>query len=363
MTTNGQDLIINRADLADARLVPALHPDPGPGEVLLRIDALALTANTVTYGVASESLGYWNFFPCDRPGFGRVPAWGFADVVASGDPGVAVGTRLYGFLPMSTHLMIEADRVGPRGLIDAAPHRQKMAPIYNAYQTCAADPAWSAEAEARIALFRPLFTTSFLLDDFHRRNAMFGARMLILSSASSKTALGLAALIAADKPEGLTLVGLTSARNRAFVEGLGLHDRVLGYDAVQTLPIAPAAYVDFAGTGDLLMAIHRHFGDLMRHTSQVGLTHWQEAALRVPGLPGPRPEFFFAPAYAADRLKDWGNAGFQTRLGTAWETFIGTTGWLRVVHASGPDAAREAWVAAHAGRIDPAEGVMISLQD
>ena len=362
MPTTGLDLIIDRADLSRTRIVEVAHPDPGPGEVLLRIDALALTANTVTYGIASDSLGYWDFFPCGVPGFGRVPAWGFADVVASGHPDVAVGTRVYGYLPMSTHLTVKADRVGPRGFVDAAPHRQAMAAIYNAYQACAADPAWSPGAEARIALFRPLFTTSFLLDDHHRAEGFFGAQALILSSASSKTAIGMAALIAADRPQGLTLVGLTSAGNLAFVQGLGLYDRVLDYAEVTRLDPAPAAYVDFAGSGDLLRAIHTHFGDRMRNTALVGLTHGELAGLRMTDLPGPKPTFFFAPSHAAQRMKDWGAAAFHTRLGAAWDRFIATTGWLRVTEARGADAVQAAWAAALAGRIDPADGVMISLQ-
>ena len=37
--------------------------DCDAGQVLLRIDRFALTANNVTYGVAGDQIGYWQFFP------------------------------------------------------------------------------------------------------------------------------------------------------------------------------------------------------------------------------------------------------------------------------------------------------------
>jgi len=362
MTITGQDLIINRHDLTDARIATALHPDMAPeGHVLLRVDRFALTANTITYGTATDSLGYWNFFPTEQEGFGRIPAWGFADVVASGVPEISVGQRVYGYVPMSTHLMVQPGRIGPDGFSDLAPHRQAMSPIYNRYALTDTDPGYEPRAEPQIALFRPLFTTSFLLADFCLENEMFGARQLLLSSASSKTALGLAAEMARHRRDGVQVIGLTSPGNIAFVEGLGLYDHVVSYADISTLSPAPSVYVDFSGNGDLTMRIHSHFGDLMRHSAQVGVTDWQNANLRVPGLPGPKPAFFFAPSYAQDRIADWGFEGFQSRLGDAWAAFMTTTDWLSVVTHAGPDAVKARYLSALAGQFDPAQGDMVSL--
>ena len=41
-------------------------------------------------------------------------------------------------------------------------------------------------------IVRPLFITSFMLADFLQDNAFFGARQVVVSSASSKTAYGTA---------------------------------------------------------------------------------------------------------------------------------------------------------------------------
>ena len=101
------DLIVNRQNLSDAEVVQKNLPEAlKDGTCLLEIDRFALTANNITYAVAPVVLQYWAFFPSDREGWGQVPVWGFANVAASAHPDVAVGSRVYGYLPMSSHLLI-----------------------------------------------------------------------------------------------------------------------------------------------------------------------------------------------------------------------------------------------------------------
>ena len=110
------------------------------------------------------------------------------------------------------------------------------------------DPGRSAHDEDVESLLRPLYTTSWLIDDWLAdvEPPFFGAEAVVLTSASSKTALGTAhALHArAERPE---VVGLTSARNVGFVESLGVHDSVVTYDDVESLPSRPTVIVDMAG--------------------------------------------------------------------------------------------------------------------
>ena len=363
MDIAGLDLIVNRTDLNDARLQQAQFPDtPPPGQVLLQVANFALTANTITYAVAPESIGYWNFFPSDVPGTGRIPAWGFADVVASAVPEVPVGTRVYGYVPMSTHFMVTPGEITGRSFTDMAEHRQPMAPIYNQYTLTAADPAYEPAHEALISLFRPLFTTSFLLNVLHQEQAYFGAAQVLLSSASSKTAMSLAHLLQSEAPEGTEVVGLTSAGNVDFVAALGCYDRVVAYDAVATLPDTPAAFVDMAGNTDVLRAVHAHFGDGLKNSCRVGLTHWQNTAPVVEDLPGPKPEWFFAPGYAQEKVQAWGRAEFHTRLGAAWQAFARQGAeWVNVTNYAGPEAARARYLATLNGDIDPAQGQILTL--
>lgn len=364
MPISGFDLIVNRADLTDTQVVSAEFRDDLPdGSCLLRIDRFALTANNITYAVAPDAMGYWNFFPSDQIGFGRVPVWGYAEVIASAHPQITTGTRVYGYLPMSTHLLIQPGHINDFTMLDVTPHRQEMSAIYNQYSFTDRDPAYAPDREGLISLFRPLFTTSFLLDDWHRRENCFGAATLVLSSASSKTALGMAFLMSQNKPKGLKIVGLTSPGNVAFTESLGCYDQVLTYGDLETLPQAKTAFVDMAGDADLLRRIHAHFDDNLTSSCRVGLTHWQSTSNFVEGLKsGPKPAFFFAPTYAQERIKDWGPQDFQKRVGEASAAFYkDASKWVKISEATGPKAVTASYIEMLAGRIDPAKGHILSM--
>ena len=123
-------------------------------------------------------------------------------------------------------------------------------------------------------LYRPLFFTSFLIDDFLADNAFFGAGTVVLASASSKTAFGTAHLLRGR--EGVTVVGLTSPGNVAFVEGLGCYDQVVTYDDLASLPSGPAVFVDMSGNAAVVRAVHEHYGDDLTHSAIVGITHWED---------------------------------------------------------------------------------------
>lgn len=354
------DLIVNRADLAQTEVVQTPVAPPEPGQCVLRIDRFALTANNITYAVAPDLLQYWQFFPVARDGWGMVPVWGFAEVVASAHPQVANGTRVYGYFPMSTHLTIDPVQVNANSMMDGAAHRQPMSPIYNQYTFTTQDPAWSPETEGLISLYRPLFTTSFLINTLHRRNDMFGAARVILSAASSKTAMALAFLLS--QGGGVEVVGLTSAGNADFVAGLGCYDTVVAYEDLETIAPGPAAYVDMAGNVSLLRRVHDHFRDDLKNSCRVGLAHWQATEGETDGLPGPKAEFFFAPAYAQQLVRDWGPGDFFRRSAAAWADFIDTgAAWVQVVEETGADIVQRRWTDTLAGKVEPSKGLFLSM--
>jgi hypothetical protein len=355
---DGLDFIVNRTNLQDCEFVPAAPPELADGQVLLRVDRFAFTANNVTYGAIADMIGYWNFFPA-REGWGRIPVWGFADVVASRAAEVPVGTRLYGYLPMSTHLVLQPTQVSAAGLTDASPHRAALPPVYNQYTRVTAD---TPARDAALALFRPLFTTSFLLEDVLAEHDDFGAKNLVLTSASSKTALGLAFLAARDRRGGRRVIGLTAPANADFVRRTGYYDEVIGYDGLDALQnVGSAVCIDFAGNAAVLGGVHEKLSDRLRHTYLVGLTHWEN---RDPAaqLPGPTPVFFFAPDRVNKRRADWGMAEFQRRVGSAMADFAASAAtWIRVVDHRGPDAVQRIYQEMVAGKVDPAVGHMLSL--
>ena len=346
------DFLVAKTDLRQTQVQPATLPPLAEGEVRLAIDSFALTANNITYAVFGEAMRYWDFFPAAE-GFGRVPVWGFATVEASNHPDIAVGQRFYGYYPMSSHLTV-LPRKTRGGFADSAPHRQHLAAVYNQYTAVSSDDG----AEALRALLQPLFITGFLIDDFLDENAMFGARSIVLSSASSKTAIGLAFLL--KQRGGAKVVGLTSARNVAFVEALGFYDQVVTYDAFAAAPIAtPAVFVDFAGDAGVLAAVHGRFGDDLAYSCLVGGTHW-EAERSAGNLPGPKPILFFAPDRVKKRQEDWGPGGFEANYGAAWSAFVADAArWLKVETAQGQDAMAATYLAVLEGRAGPETGCIV----
>ncbi|WP_249166547.1 DUF2855 family protein [Bradyrhizobium sp. JYMT SZCCT0428] len=233
---NATDFIVARNDLQQCKSIETQLPDAAalPADALLvKVTHFAFTANNITYAVMGDALKYWQLFPAPKD-FGNIPVWGFGEVIASKHPNVAVGETLFGYFPMATHLVIEAADVTKRGLRDGAAHRQVAAPVYNAYARVSGDPAFTGKQGDYQALLRPLFMLSFLVDDFLAENDFYGARRVMLSSASSKTAYGLAHLL--HRRDGIKVIGLTSAPNVAFVKSLGCYDEVVTYDAVTSIP-------------------------------------------------------------------------------------------------------------------------------
>ncbi len=352
MTTQGWALEVARDDLTRTALVEAAVPEPGPGEAVLRVDRVGLTANNVTYAVLGDAFGYWQFFPAGE-GFGRVPLWGFAEVVASRAAGVEVGQRVYGYLPTATHLLVRPARADTRGFRDASEHRVALPSPYNAYALTTGDAAYQVEREDLQVLFRPLFFTSFLLAD---QLAETGARVLVLSSASSKTAYGTAFLLG----DATEVVGLTSAANLAFTASLGCYDRVLSYDELAQLAPVPTAYVDLAGSTPLRAALHDHLGTDLVLDLVVGVTH--QDASPAGTLAGARPTVFFAPDRMTQRTADWGREGLDQRFGDAWRRFAPTVeGWVDVTVSAGPEALRDVWLEVLGGSSNPRTGHVLQL--
>ena len=373
----GQRLLIARADLHRTRIAadpdsPALRPLQ-PGQVRLSIEHFSLTANNITYAAFGEAMKYWQFFPAPDAAWGCLPVWGFAVVAETQAEGVAVGRRVWGYFPAGTHLVVQPTRVGAAGFVDAAPHRQELAAVYNQYTWCDADPTWRADTEGLQAVLKPLFTTSFLIDDFLADNGFFGARQLLLSSASSKTAYGTAFCLAQRRGTvgAPTVVGLTSAGHLDFTRSLGVYDSARTYGEVPTLDAqVPTVYVDFAGNAALRRAVHEHFGAALAYSSSIGGTHWAELGSGA-GLPGPRPALFFAPAQIKKRgappPEGWGRDALQQRLGEAWAAFLTRVGraddpWLHIVTERGAPALESAYASLLNGQADARAGLMLTLQ-
>ena len=246
---------------------------------------------------------------------------------------------------------------------DGAAHRQGVAPVYNAYARVSGDPAFAGRQGDYQALLRPLFMLSFLVDDFLAENEFYGAKRVMLSSASSKTAYGLAHLLHT-RDNGIKVVGLTSAGNTAFVKSLGCYDEVVTYDSVNALPADKAvAFVDMAGSSTLRERLHRHFGDQMKYSGRIGLTH-RSLSPDEAELPGAKPIWFFAPDQIRKRAKEWGPGGVDQRFGAAWAGFAPKLDlWLKVTESRGPAAVKQVYLNTLNGHVPPDEGHILSLAE
>lgn len=354
------DLLVRKAALAQTKLVPGSDAPLAEGEARLKVDLFSLTANNVTYGAAGDFLKYWQFYPSSEEGWGRVPVWGFATCVESRSASVAVGERVYGYLPMSDMFVVRPGEKKNGAFGDQSAHRQGLAPVYNGYVFNAGDPLYAEETEAAQVLFRPLFTTSFLIDDFVADAGYFGAKQLIFSSASAKTAYAAAMLL---KARGeAKVVGLTSASNVAYTKGLGFYDEVLAYDAVGGMDASvPSVFVDIAGNAAVRSAVHARFADNLKYSCAVGFTHW-DVPRSDAALAGPQPKMFFAPDVVKKRITDWGPAGFGQRVGAAWAAFLPTAAkTTRVVEHRGLEAAGKVFADLASGRASPQDGHVVKL--
>ena len=334
------DFEVDRSELRTTRVVDRPPAPLADGEIRLAVERFALTANNVTYAFSGDMLGYWGFFPTDE-GWGRLPAMGLGTVVESANGAIATGGRYFGFYPMSDEVVIAAEgRDG--GFRDVGLHRASHAPAYVQFADVTADPTFRDDQADEYLLLRGIFMTSFLVDDFLADNADFGAVQVLVTSASSKTAIALAHCL---DQRGMASVGLTSPGNLEFVRGLGLYGTVISYDQIDGLDgTVPSTVVDIAGDRRVQQAVHERFADRLGYACQVGATHWEQAGGGRDPLPGPQPQFFFAPGQMQKRDADWGPGELEKRVGVAFGEFVaGSKDWLTVERSSGADAITTAY--------------------
>ncbi len=352
-------LEVRKDNWSETRLLKEpLDSELADNEVLLKVDRLALTANNISYAGSGDFLGYWRFFPAED-GWGRIPAMGWADVVASAHPDIAVGERVWGFFPFTTHLKILAGKNRAEQFRDVSPHRADLAPVYAQFDRASANPIHELAREDQDSLLRGLFMTSWLVEDFMDTNEAFGAKACLITSASSKTSIALGYSVS--QRGKLTSIGITSPGNVAFCEGLGCYDKVVTYDGITDLDNQPVVMVDMAGSAEVLGSAHHHYGDNMKYSCRVGATHYQEMGA-VDGLPGATPEFFFAPGHIQERSKELGAAALMMSLGAAYVGFRQfCDNWMSVKRNFGPEAVQQTYQQVLAGANDPAIGQIISL--
>ena len=321
-TVTSTQIWINQSKLDETKVVEkTLYCDDlSEDEVLLKTDSFGFSANNITYAALGFKMGYWGFFPATE-GYGIVPVWGFATVVASNHPEVKTGEKVFGYLPMASHWVIKAGKVTSHGFSDIHEQRKSISPVYDQYLRCANDPGYDSNREAWQLNFRPLYMTSFVLDDFV--DEFNQGESLLLSSASSKTALGTAQLLKDQKAQrgaSYNVIGLTSAANLDMVKASNCYDQVFCYDDVDKLPSNSAFWLlDFAANGTLINTLSGALGKRLSKVTLIGATDWK--ADEKPNVKALNADIFFAPSRVKLRQQEWGHDVFLEKYSRAWNGF------------------------------------------
>jgi hypothetical protein len=338
-------------------------------EVLLKVTKFALTANNISYGMTGDVLGYWRFFPTEKSEeqaqWGRLPVMGFADVVSSRCQHIKVGERVWGFMPMATHVKILAGQVSASRFSDISPCREGLSPLYARFDRVKNNPFYLANNEDYDILLRGLFTTAWLVDDFMFDRDYFKAQQYLITSASSKTSIALAFAIQ-QRGERPT-IGITSAANQKFVESLGCYQKVISYNQISSLdPSVGSILVDMAGGQTTLLAIHQHFAKQLYYSCQIGATQHNDIdindTLFFDHLPGVKPQFFFAPSQLKKRSVDWGSSETMKQINNSLLRYIEFCRLIITInHTDNVNQVDAIYQQVLAGSADASVGQIISL--
>lgn len=359
-----QEFQTNKKDITQSRLIQDSVNTVGDSEVLVEIDRFAFTANNITYAAMGDPLQYWQFFPPqgeDAKKWGIIPVWGFADVIESNNTELPVGERLFGYFPPADNLVMKPTKITPMGLSDGSAHRAQLPPTYNMYQRVNQEPNYDKANDNQRMLLFVLHMASFCLYDLLKSNDWFGAEQVVIISASSKTSTGLAYGLMDDK-DAPHIIGLTSDHHLDFVNSIDAYDSVLSYDTLEQIDATkPTVIVDMSANADLLSQLHTHLGDNMRYTSNVGLTHWDEAR-GADGIIKERSHQFFAPSHIQQRMEEWGIDEFNKRsMSYIMQSVAKTTPWLKIKELNGLSGLSEVYQDVCDGKIGPDEGLVVIM--
>ena len=360
-----------KSDLTKTRLVKeiSLRNTLDEEEIELKIERFAFTANNVTYGVAGETIGYWRFFPAldDQTNeWGCIPMWGFAEIIGSNNKNLAVGERVFGFYPAAESLIMTPSKISDDRFIDGKKSRQELPSVYNNYVRMSKKTAYDSTLDNIQALLFPLHLTAFCLCDLLQEQSYLGASQVIIISASSKTAIGIAQGLA-NKDQAPNLVGFTSTKNVSFVENLGCYDEVISYDQFNKLNAdATSVLVDMAGNREILESLNERLKQNMLKCFTVGMTHWDNEILSEDALDqmtrGERTEFFFAPVYIQKRINEWGHERFDKESKDFMHTrLMQSKKWMQVKEIQGLENFVDIYNQVVAGNIKPYEGLIVIL--
>lgn len=358
-----------KSDLTKTRIVKSQDFSLDEGEIVVVIENFAFTANNVTYGVAGDTIGYWQFFKTTEDEdnlWGCIPVWGFAKVIESNSVEINIGERLFGYFPPANMLSLKPIKITDQSFSDGKDHRRDLPAVYNNYIRLSGDADYESEMDNIRSLLFPLHITSFCICDALEEKDYYGAEQILIVSASSKTAIGLAQGLeeASSSP---SIIGLTSQKNLDFVKNLGCYDEVITYDEISSVNFQnKSVIVDMAGSREILGTLHGSLRDNMLKCLTVGMTHWDNDVTAEDALGQAmlreRTEFFFAPAHIQKRVKDWGYDGYNQKTNEFMKTrSLQSSHWMKIREVKGIENFISIYDKFVKGDINPNEGIIVVI--
>ena len=370
MTFLQSEIQVSKSDYRNGRVVSSLQSfNLKPGGIVAQVEHFALTSNNVTYALVGKSFRYFDFYDTmektDGNNFGIFPVWGVATVIKSTLKNVRVGRKIYGFMPAGTHAVMQIDEktISNNGFSALRSHLPKDRAVYNKYLFCDTDPLHSERHLAAMLIYRPLYFTSFFLDDYISYNNFFGASNVVVISASSKTGFTTGFLLGNNKSEA-TVLGLTSSKNVGYVKSLNIFKEVAAYDDITNFSQSKGKFVliDIAGNKRILQQLSDFLGDRIAKTILVGRSH-PEGAASVALPKNLNSEFFFAPGWIQKRTSQLGSQLHQ-RMASSWQMCLqNASSWTSFNNVQGGmQGVLQSYQQLASGKSNPREGIIISLK-
>jgi hypothetical protein len=400
-------LCVRRDGLDNLRKPPLLVKSPLPQElpsdhILVKIDKFGFSANNVTYGVLGDNeyfrselfrarpdqeltaiarSSYFDFYPAPETPetspkrHGIIPVWGFCTILSSSHPSIQPYQRLYGYLPMSRYALIPISKVNPHTLTITLGNFPPDRKVYKQLTICSSDPMYRQNREDETMLYRPLFWTSYWCADQLACEHFHGARRILISSASAKTAFCLAYVIKKKRETGgkmIDIVGFTSPGNIEFTKELGLYDYVFAYEDLTHIANdgVKTVYVDVAGNESLNHKIRDHIGSSLVVTVILGSTNTPSiSSTTVPSSSltssakkqSYKQQFFFTPEWLAHRQKQLSVHDIVEMQTEAWDhLMIDCRSWVKMESVDGGGVV-QAFEETVKGKVGPDRGLTFSL--
>lgn len=353
------DFVVDKKNLKKFKFIYSPVKPLEQEQILVEVQKFGLTSNNITYASLGNAYRYFDFFPTEE-GWGIIPVWALGLVIESKNSGVKVGERIYGYFPFSSFAILQPHSFTGGSFYVLRNHLPPDRKVYNQYYLSTQDPFYKSIHEDEMLIYRPLFFTSFFLEDFLRANNLFDAEKVVILSASSKTAICLALLLHA---HNIPVVGLTSRGNLEFVRKLGYYQECFSYQDIHLMnPRSQVVVTDMAGNNVVLNQVYEYFQNNMKACIGVGLTHYDQ-----PGAPSIVPkqkkQVFFAPAWIKKRQEELGFA-LVDLMKTGWNLCLQNSHkWTALSYGHGQTDCASVYKALAKGSVDPQQAWILSVWD